>query len=139
MSKKEIVAGSKEWESICVRCGLCCLVKYCDNLGNIFLTDVRCDMLDPETGNCGCYSANVAERSENGDTCAKHSGSVLNYETLQNDYVVPGTQYVTYALGIGSVSYEDIGAKVPYEMARDAATNDRYGNLDIETFILNLL
>lgn len=36
-----------------------------------------------------------------------------------NDYVVPGTQYVTYALGKGSVSYEDIGAKVPYEMARD--------------------
>lgn len=31
--------------------------------------------------------------------------------------------YVTYILGEGSISYEDIGVKVPYEMARDAATN----------------
>lgn len=36
-----------------------------------------------------------------------------------NDYVVAGTRYTTYALGEGAISYEDIGAKVPYEMARD--------------------
>lgn len=40
-----------------------------------------------------------------------------------NDYVVLGTRYTTYALGKGAISYEDLGAKVPYEMARDAATN----------------
>ena len=40
-----------------------------------------------------------------------------------NDYVVPGTQYTTYELGNGAISYEDIGAKVPYEMARDPKTN----------------
>lgn len=40
-----------------------------------------------------------------------------------NDYVVAGTQYVTYALGKGSLHYEDVGVKVPYEMARDAKTN----------------
>lgn len=33
------------------------------------------------------------------------------------------TQYTTYALGKGSISYEDIGAKVPYEMDRDPKTN----------------
>ncbi len=33
------------------------------------------------------------------------------------------TKYTTYALGEGAFSYEDIGAKVPYEMARDAKTN----------------
>lgn len=38
-------------------------------------------------------------------------------------YVVPGTQYVTYVLGEGAISFEDIGAKVPYEMARDPKTN----------------
>lgn len=32
-------------------------------------------------------------------------------------------EYVTYALGDGAFDYEDIGAKVPYEMARDAKTN----------------
>lgn len=31
--------------------------------------------------------------------------------------------YTTYVLGIGAFDYEDIGAKVPYEMARDAKTN----------------
>lgn len=40
-----------------------------------------------------------------------------------NDYVVQGTRYTTYALGKGAISYEDIGAKVPYEMARDPKTN----------------
>lgn len=40
-----------------------------------------------------------------------------------NDYVVPGIRYTTYALGKGAISYEDIGAKVPYEMARDPKTN----------------
>lgn len=39
------------------------------------------------------------------------------------DYVVQAPGYVTYALGNGAVSYEDIGAKVPYEMSRDPKTN----------------
>lgn len=31
--------------------------------------------------------------------------------------------YTTYVLGEGAISFEDIGAKVPHEMARDAKTN----------------
>jgi len=42
---------------------------------------------------------------------------------VAGSYVVPGTQYVTYVLGEGAISSEDIGAKVPYEMARDPKTN----------------
>ena len=38
-------------------------------------------------------------------------------------YVVPGTRYTTFVLGKGAISYEDIGAKVPYEMNRDPKTN----------------
>ena len=38
-------------------------------------------------------------------------------------YVVPGVKYVTYVLGDGAFDYEDIGAKVPYEMSRDPKTN----------------
>ncbi|MCM1232738.1 MAG: major capsid protein, partial [Ruminococcus flavefaciens] len=34
-----------------------------------------------------------------------------------------GTVYTTYVLGEGTINYEDIGAKVPYEMARDPKTN----------------
>lgn len=33
------------------------------------------------------------------------------------------TEYITYILGEGAFSYEDIGAKVPYEMDRDPKTN----------------
>ena len=33
------------------------------------------------------------------------------------------TVYTSYALGEGAIEYEDIGAKVPYEMARDPKTN----------------
>ena len=42
--------------------------------------------------------------------------------TEDKDYVVPVTQYTTYVMGNGAISYEDIGAKVPYEMARDPKT-----------------
>ncbi len=33
------------------------------------------------------------------------------------------TKYTTYVLGDGAFDYEDIGAKVPYEMSRDPKTN----------------
>ncbi len=38
------------------------------------------------------------------------------------------TEYTSYVLGDGAFSYEDIGAKVPYEMSRDAKTN---GGIDV--------
>lgn len=41
----------------------------------------------------------------------------------QPDYVPAHTEYTSYVLGDGAIDYEDIGAKKPYEMARDAATN----------------
>lgn len=34
-----------------------------------------------------------------------------------------GTTYTTYVLGTGAISYEDIGAKVPYEMGRNPGVN----------------
>lgn len=42
------------------------------------------------------------------------------------DYVVfvdDFTEYITYVLGNGSISYEDLGVKVPYEMNRNPAKN----------------
>lgn len=38
-------------------------------------------------------------------------------------YVAAGTAYTTYLFGEGSIIYEDLGAKVPYEMDRDPAKN----------------
>ena len=37
--------------------------------------------------------------------------------------VAAHTEYTSYVLGNGAFSYENIGAKVPYEMARDPKTN----------------
>ncbi|MEG1584022.1 MAG: phage coat protein [Anaerovorax sp.] len=33
------------------------------------------------------------------------------------------TEYITYILGEGAIGFEDVGAKVPYEMVRDAKTH----------------
>jgi uncharacterized cysteine cluster protein YcgN (CxxCxxCC family) len=86
----DIIPGTPEWESICAQCGLCCLVKYTDNLGRVFLTNIRCDMLDPKTHKCKCYSADVNERDNNYGGCLENGGSALNWDTLFNAYVVPG-------------------------------------------------
>lgn len=55
-----------------------------------------------------------------------------NYKTpAEGDYVVyvdDFTEYTTYVLGNGSIGYEDIGAKVPYEMQRDPKTD---GGVDL--------
>lgn len=55
-----------------------------------------------------------------------------SYDTpVEGDYVVyvdDFTEYTTYVLGNGSIGYEDIGAKVPYEMQRDPKTD---GGVDL--------
>lgn len=43
-------------------------------------------------------------------------------------YVDAFTEYTTYVLGNGSISYEDIGAKVPHSMSRDEKTD---GGIDL--------
>lgn len=48
----------------------------------------------------------------------------LDEKTLKaGDYVIFGTEYVTYILGDGAIDYEDVGVKHPYSMARDEKTN----------------
>lgn len=40
-----------------------------------------------------------------------------------DDYVIEGARYTTFVLGNGSISYEDVGVKVPFEMSRDPKKN----------------
>ena len=56
-------------------------------------------------------------------TAEVQTGGTMVITVTNTTAPVIATDYITYVLGEGSISYEDVGAKVPYEMARDAATN----------------
>lgn len=60
----------QEWEALCDGCGKCCLHKLIDDSTDdspaddglhmnandvLYYTDVRCDYLDPDSGQCQCY------------------------------------------------------------------------------------
>ena len=48
---------TEEWESLCDRCGKCCLHKLEDeDSGEIFFTRVVCDLIDLKTCTCTRYS-----------------------------------------------------------------------------------
>ena len=89
MAKKIIIEGTPKWENICEQCGMCCLVKYCDNLGNIYMTNVRCAALDKNTRKCKCYAADMDSRDNGCENCIALGGTRVTRETLNNDYPVP--------------------------------------------------
>ena len=47
-------------------------------------------------------------------------GSIGDYYEVSDEV---HTEYTTYALGMGSIDYEDLGVKKPYEMERNASKN----------------
>lgn len=56
-------------------------------------------------------------------TAAVTEGDTMVVTLATTTPAATGTEYTTYALGKGAISYEDVGVKVPYEMSRNAATN----------------
>ena len=56
-------------------------------------------------------------------TAEVQTGGTMVITVTNTTAPVIATDYTTYVLGEGSISYEDVGAKVPYEMARNAAKN----------------
>lgn len=66
----------------------------------------------------------VASSPEDGEIALASVTPYFGSKTLAaDDYVVPGVQYTTYALGEGAFSHEKLGVKVPDELTRDAKTN----------------
>lgn len=87
------------------------------------------DGMPAEDGYFKCSSTDagavkvVASGASSGEINLSDAKPCFNGTVAANDYVYPGTQYTSYVLGEGTIAFEDIGAKVPYEMARDPKTN----------------
>ncbi len=72
-----------EWEQLCDGCAKCCLHKVEDeDTGIIYATNVICQYLDVENGQCGQYS----ERSTLVPECV-----TLNNDNLEQVYFMPTT------------------------------------------------
>ena len=89
MSKNLIIEGSPEWEDICQQCGICCLVKVSDALGNVYLTNVRCAALDKGTHKCKCYAPDMAHRDNGVENATALGCAVLTRVTMNKNYLVP--------------------------------------------------
>ncbi|MDB5590689.1 YcgN family cysteine cluster protein [Enterovirga sp.] len=72
-----------EWESLCDRCGRCCLIKLEDDeTGQVHYTDVGCTLLDGSTCRCRDYP----RRQELVSDCVR-----LTPETVRNVPWLPRT------------------------------------------------
>ena len=73
----------EEWESLCDRCGKCCLHKLEDeDNGDVYYTSVACKLLD--TKSCTC--SNYADRKKLVPEC-----TVLTVNDIQHFHWLPAT------------------------------------------------
>jgi uncharacterized cysteine cluster protein YcgN (CxxCxxCC family) len=64
--------NEEEWESLCDRCGKCCVLKIEDvDTGDIYYTDVACKLLD--CGNATCMNLR-REKTDGPGLCFTDTG-----------------------------------------------------------------
>ncbi len=83
----------KEWEALCKRCGMCCLIKLSSGFKDVTLyTDFCCEHLDCSTKACKIYKKRIeAEKGE----CQKVNLDIV----LKNELLPASCGYVEYIFG----------------------------------------
>ena len=82
-SKKLAEMSPDEWEALCDGCAKCCLYRLEDeDTREVYFTNVRCRLLDVQTGRCTDY----AHRSQRVPDCVTITPAVL-----QDPYWLPST------------------------------------------------
>lgn len=76
-------------------------------------------------GDAGALKVIASGMAQDGEITLANvkKGAFFPAAVKADDYVTPGAQYTTYVLGKGAIAFENIGAKVEYEMSRDPAKN----------------
>lgn len=92
LSKPLDQLSQSEWESLCDGCGQCCLQKLQDEDSDIiYLTTIRCRLLDPDTRRCRDYG----QRQQRVPDCVKLSP----HNVAQLDWLPDGCAYRRLAAG----------------------------------------
>lgn len=85
----------QQWETICKRCGLCCLVKMqigANKHAGTFYTNICCDAFNPVTRQCTMYSNRLTRK--------KHDCKKVDINVILNGKLIPRTcGYVEYIFG----------------------------------------
>ncbi len=84
--------GSEQWDTLCKRCGVCCLMKFGPNSKTTFFTDLCCSHFDCQTRQCNVYKNRLVICR---DTCKKIDLSVV----LDGQMLPRSCGYVEYIFG----------------------------------------
>ena len=84
--------NQEEWEALCDGCGKCCMLKFRNQeTGELFQTDLACQLLDHETIRCTDY----ANRNKRVANCVKLPPEIVR----QIDWLPDSCAYVRVANG----------------------------------------
>jgi uncharacterized cysteine cluster protein YcgN (CxxCxxCC family) len=101
----------EEWESLCDRCGRCCLIRFEDeDTGEVIPTRVSCRLFDPET----CTCSNYARRKRYVPDCIKLTPNNVEHLT----WMPPSCAYRRLHEGRGLAAWHPLVSGDPESVHR---------------------
>ncbi len=108
--------NKQEWEALCDRCGLCCLIKREDaDTGTVYYTSVICKYYDLSNSCCSCYESRMSV-AKNTMCIELNESNIVNYNWLPSSCAY--VQYMKNGLPIhkkGKYVVENIGNRLIVE------------------------